>query len=116
MLLIATIVAIWTVFGRYGCKGWQRRFDVPIETPDGTRLNTLREAIAYLAKIVPKSERNMPAVTTAAEMLTYAAERDWPTNQARIGVMKALHRHEVRQFNPDAKDHHWGKRKLAGDR
>ena len=42
-------------------------FDDPIETPDGTQLNTLREAIAYLAKTVPKSERDMPAVTTAAE-------------------------------------------------
>jgi hypothetical protein len=31
-----------------------------------------------------------------------------PTMLARIGVMKALHRHEVRQFNPNAKDHHWG--------
>jgi hypothetical protein len=35
----------------------------------------LREAVAYLAKTVPKSERDMSAVTTAAEMLTYAAER-----------------------------------------
>jgi hypothetical protein len=34
---------------------------------------------------------------------------------ARIGVLKALRRHEVRQFNPDAKDHHWGKRKLKRD-
>ena len=43
--------------------GWQRKFDDPIETPDGKRLNTLREAVAYLAKTVPKSERSMPAVT-----------------------------------------------------
>jgi hypothetical protein len=75
----------------------------------------LRKAVAYLAKTVPKSERDMPAVMTAAEMLTYAAERDWPTMLARIGVMKALHRHEVRQFNPDRRDHHWGKRKLKRD-
>lgn len=53
--------------------GWQRKFDEPIETPDGKRLNTLREAVAYLAKTVPKSERNMPAVTTAAEMLRIRA-------------------------------------------
>jgi hypothetical protein len=71
-------------------KGWRRRFDDPIDAPDGTRLNTLREAVAYLAKTVPKSERNMPAVTTAAEMLTYAAERGWPTMFARIGIMRAL--------------------------
>jgi hypothetical protein len=53
-------------------RGWQREFDEPIETPDGTRLNTLREAVACLAKTVPKSEHDMSAVTTAAEMLTYA--------------------------------------------
>ena len=82
-------------------KGWQRKFDDPIVAPDGTRLNTLREAVAYLAKTVPKSERDMPAVTTAAEMLTYAAERGLPTMMARIGVLQAIHRNEVRQFNPD---------------
>jgi hypothetical protein len=25
--------------------------------------------------------------------------------------MKALNRHVVREFNPDRKEHHWGKRK-----
>jgi hypothetical protein len=34
---------------------------------------------------------------------------------ARIGVMLALTRHEVRQFNPDAKEHHWDKLKLKRD-
>jgi hypothetical protein len=33
--------------------GWQRKFDEPIETPDGAQLTTLREAVAYLAKTVP---------------------------------------------------------------
>jgi hypothetical protein len=31
---------------------------------------------------------------------------------ANIGVMKALNRSVVRVFNPDRKNHHWGKRKL----
>jgi hypothetical protein len=35
---------------------------------------------------------------------------------ARIGAMKALYRHEVRRFNPDAKDDHWGKRRFKRDR
>ena len=97
-------------------EGWQRKFDDPIQAPDGTRLTTLREAVAYLAKTVPKSERDLPAVTTAAEMLTYAAEREiaW-VFLARMAVLKALHRHDVRQFNPDRKDPHWGKRKLKRD-
>jgi hypothetical protein len=56
-------------------RGWQRKFQDPIPRSDGARLNTLREAIAYLVKAVPASERDMAAVTTAAEMLTYAAEK-----------------------------------------
>jgi hypothetical protein len=71
----------------------------------------MRQAISYFAKTVPKSERHMPAVTTAAEMLTYAAERGWPMMFARIGVMQALNRHKFREFNPDRKDH----RKLKRD-
>lgn len=96
-------------------NGWQREFDDPILLPDGTQLKTLRDAISYLARTVPKSERDMPAITTAAETLTYAAERGWPTMLARIGVMLALRRHEVRVFNPDRKDTHRGKRKLKRD-
>jgi hypothetical protein len=39
-----------------------------------------------------------------------------PTMFARIGVMRALNRRIERVFNPDRKDHHWGRRKLARDR
>jgi hypothetical protein len=35
---------------------------------------------------------------------------------ARIGMLKALNRHVERVFNPDRKEHHWGRRKLARDR
>lgn len=31
-------------------------------------------------------------------------------------VMRALNRHVEREFNPDRKDKHWGRRKLARDR
>jgi hypothetical protein len=34
---------------------------------------------------------------------------------ARIGVMRATNRHVERVFNPDCKEHHWGKRKLKRD-
>jgi hypothetical protein len=57
----------------------------------------------------------MPAITTAAETLTHAAERGLPTMFARIGVMRAMNRHVERVFNPDRKDTHWGKRKLKRD-
>jgi len=32
--------------GSVSARGWSRKFE--IVTPDGTRLNTLREAVAYL--------------------------------------------------------------------
>jgi hypothetical protein len=37
--------------------------------------------------------------------------RRWggPTMFARIGIMRALNRHVERVFNPDRKDHHWGR-------
>jgi hypothetical protein len=50
-------------------RGWQREFDDPILLPDGTQLGTLREAISYLAKTVPKVEQNMPQVLTATSAM-----------------------------------------------
>jgi hypothetical protein len=38
-----------------------------------------------------------------------------PTMFARIGVMQALNRHHVREFNPKQKEPHWGRRKLVRD-
>ena len=43
------------------------------------------------------------------------ADLGGPTMFARIGVMRAINRHVERVFNPDRKDHHWGKRKLKRD-
>jgi hypothetical protein len=34
---------------------------------------------------------------------------------ARIATLRSIHRNEVRVFNPDRKDTHWGKRKLKRD-
>jgi hypothetical protein len=95
---------------------WSARFDDPIPLPDGTKLTTLREAIAYLAKTVPTAEQAMPEVLAAAEILTHAAEREiaWMF-LARIATLRAIHRNVERVFNPDRKDTHWGKRKLKRD-
>jgi hypothetical protein len=92
------------------------RFDDPIVLDDGTRLVTLRDAVQYLAKAVPKAEQNHAAVLTAAQMLTKAAERDvaWMFF-ARAATLQAIYRNEERVFNPDRKDHHWGKRRLKRD-
>ena len=34
---------------------------------------------------------------------------------ARIGIVRALNRGFVREFNPDRKDTHWGRHKLKQD-
>ena len=45
-----------------------------------------------------------------------ARDAGWADKLARIGIMRALNRDVERAFNPDGKDHHWGRRKLARDR
>jgi hypothetical protein len=50
------------------------------------------------------------------EALILVATSGGPTMFARIGVMRALDRHVERVFNPDRKERHWGRRKLARDR
>jgi hypothetical protein len=50
------------------------------------------------------------------EALILVATLGGPTMMERIGIMRALNRGHVREFNPDRKDHHWGRRKLARDR
>lgn len=90
---------------------WSKRFDDPIVLPDGAKLATLRDAVAHLGKTIPKSDHDMPSVTTAAECLTLAAEHGGPIEFARIATLKALNRHTVREFT-DRKATHWGRRKL----
>jgi hypothetical protein len=53
---------------------WSRRFEESIELPDGRKLKTLAEAMAWLAKEVPKSEHKMEKVQTAAHCATQAAD------------------------------------------
>ena len=73
----------------------------------------LRDAADYITGL-PKKESDLPEWQAAIEVLMRVA-RSGPTMMARIGVMKALNRHVVREFNPDRKDQHWGKRKLKRD-
>jgi hypothetical protein len=93
--------------------GWQRKFEDPISLPGGRTLVMLRDAADYITSL-PKKESALPEWQTAIEALMLVS-RGGPTMMARIGVMKALNRHVVREFNPDRKDQHWGKRKLKRD-
>jgi hypothetical protein len=80
-------------------KGWQRRFDDPIPLRPGRQLVTLQDAGQYITKL-PKTEHDAPEWQAAMEALLLVAELGGPTMFARIGVMRALNRHHVREFNP----------------
>jgi hypothetical protein len=94
---------------------WDSCFAEPIVLPDDVKLASLREAIVHLVKTIPSSNHSMPAVLTAAELLTNAAEQGGPIEFARIATLRAINRHAARAFNPDRKDTHWGRRKLKRD-
>jgi hypothetical protein len=83
--------------------------------PRGRYLVTLEDAGNYITKL-PKTEHEAAEWQAAMEPLILVATSGGPTMFARIGVMRALNRHLERVFNPDMKDHRWGRRKLARDR
>ena len=94
---------------------WSRKFDEPIPLPKGRQLVTLKDAGTYITKL-PKAEHTAAEWQAALETLILVATLGGPTMFARIGIMRALNRHVERVFNPDRKDPHWGRRKLARDR
>ena len=96
-------------------KGWQRRFDDPIPLRRGRQLVTLQDAADYILKL-PKAEQNLKEWQAATEALIMAAENRGPLLHARVGMLRALNRDVEQVFNPDRKNHHWGKRKLVRDR
>jgi hypothetical protein len=94
---------------------WDQRFSDPITVPGRKPLLTLRDAAVYITKL-PRAEHNAEEWQAAIEALMLVVELRGPTMFARIGVMKALNRGHVREFNPSRKEPHWGRRKLARDR
>src|SRR5262245_45698596 len=76
--------------------GWSKRFDEPIALDDGTKLTTLREAVEYLGKTVPKAEHDHPKVLNAADHLTRSAEQNYPMFFARAETLQAIHRNRER--------------------
>jgi hypothetical protein len=95
-------------------QGWKRPFDDPIPLPRGRQLVTLQDAGTYITTL-PKAEHEAAEWQAAMEALILVAELGGPTMFARIGIMRALSRGHVREFNPDRKDTHWGRRKLKRD-
>jgi hypothetical protein len=94
--------------------GWKRAFEEPIPLPRGRRLFTLQDAGHYILNL-PESGHTAPEWQAAMKALGLVATLGGPTMFARIGMLRAINRRVDRVFNPDRKDHHWGKRKLARD-
>jgi hypothetical protein len=90
---------------------WSRTFEDPIPLPRGRQLVTLEDAGRYITKL-PKADHEAAEWQAAMEALILVATLGGPTMFARVGVMRALNRHVERVYNPDRKDHHWGRRKL----
>ncbi len=69
---------------------WSRRFEDPIRLPDGTELQTLREAGNYIASL-PRAEHESERWQAAIEALIMAAQDRGPLLHARVGMLQALH-------------------------
>jgi hypothetical protein len=110
-------VAVVTPRGRLlmsSPRGWKRPFDEPIPLPRGRQLVTLEDAGTYITKL-PKAEHMTAEWQAAMEALIMVATLGGPTMFARIGIMRALNRGHVREFDTSRKDTHWGRRKLKRD-
>ena len=67
----------------------------------GRKLVTLRDAALFITKLT-KAEHDAEEWQAAMEALLLVAEHDGPTMMARIGVMRALHRHKPKPAPPPA--------------
>jgi hypothetical protein len=76
----------------------EERFAERLVLDDGTKLATLREALAHLAKIFTKAERDLPKVLTASDIMTKADKQGGPVEFARsINRVRSLaQRREMR--------------------
>jgi hypothetical protein len=95
-------------------KGWKRTFDESIPLPRSAPLVTLLDAGTYITKL-PKTVHEIAEWQAAMEALILVVRLGGPTMFARIGVMRALNRGHVRDFNTSRKEPHWGRRKLKRD-
>lgn len=92
---------------------WSASFDDPILLPDGRRLLTLKDAADHITNL-PEAESDGAHWQVAIEALILCSRGGDPM-LARVAFMTALNRNVVLAFDPDAKKHHWGKRKLKRD-
>jgi len=94
---------------------WDKRFFDPITLPGRKRADQAARCGRIHLPSCPHGEHDAEEWQAAMQALLLVAEHDGPTMFARIGVMKALNRGHVREFNPSRKKPRWGRRKLARD-
>ncbi len=94
--------------------GWKRPFDDPIPLPDGRQLIMLQDAGNHITEL-PKAVHESEEWQAAMEALILVVTLGGPTMFARIGIMRALNRGYVREFDTSRKDTHWGRRKIKRD-
>jgi hypothetical protein len=94
---------------------WSEQFREPIELSTGLTFRTLRDAATYILKL-PQTQQDNREWQTAMRWLIQASDFVGPVEFARIGVLRALHRHVEPVFEPAHKDTRWGRRKLARER
>ena len=58
--------------------------------------------------------RGMKQAQAAAHCVTQATENGGPMIFAWMGMMQAINRHRVREFDTSRKPHHWGKQSSGG--
>ena len=97
-----------TIRGKCKFVSWDKRFVDPIAVPGQKPLVTLRDVAQYITKL-PKAVHDADEWQAAMEALLLVAEQGGPPMFARIGIMRALNRGYVREFNSSRKDTHWGK-------
>jgi hypothetical protein len=96
---------------RFDKPAWSRRFDKPIEISDGGKIETLRDALAWLARAVPKAEHGMKDVQSAVNHLREAAENNGPMMFAEISLVLVINRLRGRESNASREATHSGRRK-----
>ena len=91
---------------------WEKQFREPIEVSDGVTLVSLRDAGAYITQL-PKEEHEAKEWQTAMHCLIEAADYGGPVSFARLGVAQALHRNEVKVYDPTRKEPRWSRSRRA---